>query len=213
MALAQGNVNGVKVDPAQFSGDLADRTQHSADRRLADAQAAIQAGFAANSRNANPAPGRRPDARLTGFSRKGNHHGISRRIFLRNSAIAMVGVGSAPLWLQRAASPMTRPDSRKKVLVAIFQRGAADGLNIVVPHGEQRYYDLRPTISVPRPSAALPPTQRHRSRRLLRPASLARASEAAVGPAAWRSFTPPVRPTPRARTSTRRITWNRARPA
>src|SRR6202043_63378 len=41
---------------------------------------------------------------------------------------------------------------RKKVLVAIFQRGAADGLNIVVPHGEQRYYDLRPTISIPRPS-------------------------------------------------------------
>lgn len=77
---------------------------------------------------------------------------LSRRIFLRNSALAMVGVGSAPLWLQRAALAESAAGSRKKVLVAIFQRGAADGLNIVVPHGEQRYYDLRPAIAIPRPS-------------------------------------------------------------
>src|SRR5580698_7110689 len=76
---------------------------------------------------------------------------ISRRIFLRNSAIAMVGVGSSPLWLQRAALAESTAGQRKKILVAIFQRGAADGLNIVIPHGEQQYYDLRPTISVPRP--------------------------------------------------------------
>ncbi len=75
---------------------------------------------------------------------------VSRRIFLRDSAIAMVGVGSSPLWLERAAFAQTTTGQRKKVLVAIFQRGAADGLNIVVPHGEQRYYDLRPTIAVPR---------------------------------------------------------------
>jgi len=75
---------------------------------------------------------------------------ISRRIFLRDSAIAMVGVGTSPLWLQRAALAQTTTGQRKKVLVAIFQRGAADGLNIVVPHGEQRYYDLRPTIAIPR---------------------------------------------------------------
>jgi uncharacterized protein (DUF1501 family) len=36
--------------------------------------------------------------------------------------------------------------------VAVFQRGAADGLNIVVPHGERRYYELRPSIAVPRPT-------------------------------------------------------------
>jgi uncharacterized protein (DUF1501 family) len=78
---------------------------------------------------------------------------ISRRIFLRNSAIAMAGVGCAPLWLERAAFAGDQQGSRKKVLVAIFQRGAADGLNIVVPHGEKRYYDLRPTISIPRPSS------------------------------------------------------------
>ena len=78
--------------------------------------------------------------------------GISRRFFLRNSAIAMAGVGAAPLWLERAAFAAEQQGARKKVLVAIFQRGAADGLNIVVPHGEQRYYELRPTIAIPRPS-------------------------------------------------------------
>jgi uncharacterized protein (DUF1501 family) len=80
---------------------------------------------------------------------------ISRRIFLRNSAIAMAGVGSAPLWLERAAFAAEQQGVRRKVLVAIFQRGAADGLNIVVPHGEKRYYDLRPTISIPRPAAGI----------------------------------------------------------
>ena len=76
---------------------------------------------------------------------------LSRRFFLRNSALAMVGVGSAPLWLQRALYADS-PGARKKILVAIFQRGAADGLNVVVPHGEKAYYGLRPTIAIPRPT-------------------------------------------------------------
>jgi uncharacterized protein (DUF1501 family) len=63
----------------------------------------------------------------------------------------MVGVGSAPLWLQRALYA-EGSGARKKILVAIFQRGAADGLNIVVPHAEKAYYDLRPTIAIPRPT-------------------------------------------------------------
>ena len=79
---------------------------------------------------------------------------MTRRIFLRNSALAMVGAGSAPLWLERALYAADAPSPRKKILVAIFQRGAADGLNVVVPHGEKAYYGLRPTISVPRPSAS-----------------------------------------------------------
>ena len=80
---------------------------------------------------------------------------ISRRIFLRNSALVMAGVGSAPLWLQRAAVAADQQHKRRKVLVAVLQRGAADGLNIVVPHGEQRYYDLRPTISIPKPAVGI----------------------------------------------------------
>jgi uncharacterized protein (DUF1501 family) len=74
----------------------------------------------------------------------------SRRIFLKNAGLAMVGIGAAPAWLQRALYAQDAPGQRKKILVAIFQRGAADGLNIVIPHGEQRYYDLRPTIAIPK---------------------------------------------------------------
>src|ERR1039458_5036137 len=79
-------------------------------------------------------------------------HMTNRRIFLRNSALAMVGAGAAPLWLQRALYAADAPNPRKKILVAIFQRGAADGLNVVVPHGEKAYYDLRPTLAIPRPT-------------------------------------------------------------
>ncbi len=35
----------------------------------------------------------------------------------------------------------------------LFQRGAADALNMVVPHGERQYYALRPTIAIPRPGS------------------------------------------------------------
>jgi len=76
---------------------------------------------------------------------------INRRIFLRDSALAMVGTGALPLWLQRTALA-SGAGGRRKTLVALFQRGAADGLNIVVPHAEPRYYELRPSIAVPRTS-------------------------------------------------------------
>jgi len=72
---------------------------------------------------------------------------LNRRVFLKSSALAMFGIGSAPHWLARAAEVAER---RKKVLVAIFQRGAVDGLNVIVPYGDQRYYDLRPNIAIPK---------------------------------------------------------------
>jgi uncharacterized protein (DUF1501 family) len=71
----------------------------------------------------------------------------SRRAFLKNSAITMFGVGSAPAWLARAAGTTS---AKRKILVAIFQRGAADGLNMVVPHGDPNYLALRPAIAVPK---------------------------------------------------------------
>ena len=55
--------------------------------------------------------------------------------------------------MERALRAADVPGARKKILVAIFQRGAADGLNVVVPHGEKAYYDLRPTIAIPRPTS------------------------------------------------------------
>ena len=73
---------------------------------------------------------------------------LTRRYFMRASAIAVAGMGAAPSWLVRAAAP---GETKGKILIAIFQRGAADGLNIVVPHFEKKYYELRPTIGIPPP--------------------------------------------------------------
>src|SRR5215467_11944070 len=74
---------------------------------------------------------------------------ITRRVFLRNSALAVVGTATIPSFLTRAAFGATDAGTRNKRLVVIFQRGAADGLNIVVPHGERAYYSMRPTINIP----------------------------------------------------------------
>jgi len=75
---------------------------------------------------------------------------ITRRVFLRNSALAVVGTNAIPSFLARAALGAVESGANHKRLVVIFQRGAADGLNIVVPHGEQAYYALRPSINIPR---------------------------------------------------------------
>src|SRR5437773_3133692 len=73
---------------------------------------------------------------------------LDRRYFLRSSAIALAGLGTAPGWLIRAAA---QSGNKRKILIAIFQRGAADGLNIVAPFFEKPYYDLRPSIAVQPP--------------------------------------------------------------
>src|SRR5207248_11027912 len=73
---------------------------------------------------------------------------LTRRIFLRNSAMALAGTAAVPAFLKRAAFGAEQT-SRTKRLVVIFQRGAADGLNIVVPHGEAAYYVMRPSINIP----------------------------------------------------------------
>jgi uncharacterized protein (DUF1501 family) len=75
---------------------------------------------------------------------------ITRRVFVRNGALAVVGTAVVPSFLTRAAMGAVEPGVRTKRLVVIFQRGAADGLNIVVPHGEAQYYAMRPSINIPR---------------------------------------------------------------
>jgi uncharacterized protein (DUF1501 family) len=79
---------------------------------------------------------------------------VTRRVFLRNSGIVMAGMGAVPAWLARAAALQgeKREGKKRKILVAIFQRGAADGLNIVVPFSERRYHELRPTLAIAAPS-------------------------------------------------------------
>ncbi len=76
----------------------------------------------------------------------------TRRVFLRNSALAVVGTAAVPSFLTRAAFGATDSGSRTKRLVVIFQRGAADGLNMVVPYAESQYYTLRPSINIPKKS-------------------------------------------------------------
>jgi uncharacterized protein (DUF1501 family) len=77
---------------------------------------------------------------------------ISRRIFLKNGAFALVSVGFAPSFLARTAFAQGR-STRAKQLIAIFQRGASDGLNVVVPFGEAEYYKARPSIAIQQPGA------------------------------------------------------------
>jgi uncharacterized protein (DUF1501 family) len=78
--------------------------------------------------------------------------GITRRAFLKDGALAVIGTTVVPAFLARAAYGLNTGLSSSRRLVVIFQRGAADGLNIVVPHAEPSYYSMRPTIAIPRPS-------------------------------------------------------------
>jgi len=86
----------------------------------------------------------------------------SRRFFLKQGGIALASIGVmqvAPSFLQRtvfAQGALTRiaPSGRRKTLITIFQRGAVDGLNMVVPHGDGEYYRLRPTLAITQPGKA-----------------------------------------------------------
>jgi uncharacterized protein (DUF1501 family) len=75
---------------------------------------------------------------------------ITRRTFLKGGALAAVGTAALPSFLTRAAFGAAQGSAPSKRLVVIFQRGAADGLNIVVPHAEPAYYAMRPSIAIPR---------------------------------------------------------------
>ena len=74
---------------------------------------------------------------------------FSRRYFLKQGGIGLVGLSTMPAFLQRAVA--STPGAGKKQLVVLFQRGAADGLNIVVPFSEPNYYRMRPSIAIPQP--------------------------------------------------------------
>lgn len=82
---------------------------------------------------------------------------MKRRFFIKSGSIALASVGmslSAPGFLQRAVLANDRSGGKRKILVAIFQRGAVDGLNMIVPFGESNYYDLRPGIAIPKPNGS-----------------------------------------------------------
>lgn len=72
---------------------------------------------------------------------------MKRRDFLKYM-LATTASGSL---LTQSSSALAAP--APKTLVVIFQRGGCDGLNVIVPHGEDEYYNLRPTIAIPRPGS------------------------------------------------------------
>src|SRR3954470_11396734 len=77
----------------------------------------------------------------------------SRRVFLKQGAFACVSLGFAPSFLARTV--LAAADARRaKQLIAIFQRGAVDGLSVVVPFGEREYYRARPSIAIAQPGGA-----------------------------------------------------------
>ncbi|HEX6186051.1 MAG TPA: DUF1501 domain-containing protein [Pyrinomonadaceae bacterium] len=82
---------------------------------------------------------------------------MDRRYFMKQGGLALASVGvvgSAPSFLRRvveAQGVTAAPNGRRKTLISIFQRGAVDGLNMVVPHGERSYYELRPQIAIAQP--------------------------------------------------------------
>ena len=81
---------------------------------------------------------------------------MNRRYFIKSGGIALATFGmmsSTPKFLQRALAE-TAAGSKRKTLIAIFQRGAVDGLNMVVPYGESLYYDMRPNIAIPKPNGS-----------------------------------------------------------
>ena len=78
---------------------------------------------------------------------------ISRRVFLRAGALGLVSYGLDPLFLDRAVYALhrrTAPLPHRRTLVCLFQRGAVDGLSMIVPHGDALYYRERPRIAIPR---------------------------------------------------------------
>lgn len=78
----------------------------------------------------------------------------NRRQFLRTAGMTVGLLGTAPAWLGRAAA---QGSPRRKILISLFQRGAADGLNIVIPFFEKRYYELRPGIAIAPPKGVTAP--------------------------------------------------------
>ena len=78
---------------------------------------------------------------------------MNRRVFLKSGALALVTIGLSPSFLRRTALGMPLPRAaRGKTLIVLFQRGAADALNVVVPFGERAYYTSRPQLAIPAPT-------------------------------------------------------------
>jgi uncharacterized protein (DUF1501 family) len=84
---------------------------------------------------------------------------MNRRAFMKSGAMSLVTMGLSPSFLRRTAyagdllrGAALGGNARGRTLICLFQRGAADALNVVVPHGDAAYYRMRPSIAIPRPT-------------------------------------------------------------
>jgi uncharacterized protein (DUF1501 family) len=78
---------------------------------------------------------------------------VNRRVFLKGGALSLVTLGLSPSFLQRTALAMELPRAvRGKTLIVLFQRGAADALNVLVPFGDTSYYAARPQLAIATPA-------------------------------------------------------------
>ena len=207
---------GALVNRMNFALTLARRPA----RRRGDADARRRLGLAGDvsTRRAHDraARHRRADGSRSRSARRNSRDGetsmiIATSLPARTARSPWSASGSLPRFSRGPRSPPAHGAPRSSS-IAIFQRGAVDGLNMVVPVRRER---LLPRPADHRDSAARRRDRRRaRSRRLLRVPPAACAAQAVLGRAAsWRSCTRAARPTPRARTSTRRTTWKRPRPA
>jgi len=73
---------------------------------------------------------------------------INRRFFLHRGALAVAATTAIPDFLVRSVLAETAATPNRRMVV-IFQLGAADGLNVVVPYREKNYYSMRPSIAIP----------------------------------------------------------------
>jgi uncharacterized protein (DUF1501 family) len=81
--------------------------------------------------------------------RDAERRGVTRRGFMKGGALALIGTSTIPTFLSRSVlAEVTTAATNKKKLVILFQRGAVDGLNVVVPYRERNYYAMRPSLAI-----------------------------------------------------------------
>ena len=77
---------------------------------------------------------------------------VTRRLFLKSSGLTLASFAATPSFLKRTAFSQTRVAGKDHpIIIAIFQRGAADGVSMVVPFGDRSYSSVRPQIAIPEP--------------------------------------------------------------
>ena len=80
---------------------------------------------------------------------------VTRRLFIKSSGVALATFAAAPTFLKRTVLAQTAGAVGKDhpIIIAIFQRGAMDGISAVIPFGDKSYYSVRPNIAIPEPKS------------------------------------------------------------